>query len=344
MNSIENKTYFDDNYLSYFNITIRGGTDSERSKAAVFSENRTVPILENPSDYIVGLVRFNIPAQYIPIFKWATQYPESLEDPALTVYMNYNGIVYSKNLEYIPKSNEVGNYIRLIWNFTDFILIINNAITYVFNEIRLVAGFPATMNCPQLVLDSTTNLISIFCDITMYTGSGIDLMMSKVLYSYFPSFVARQDVYIVPNKEVYKIYIYDNIINNITYKGNLGYRILQEFSTLSLWSGVQKILFISSTIPIDTELDGGQTNIMSRVIFDFIIDTSQINDRSTIIYTNTGGQRYYDLLSSFPMKHTDIVVEYQFNDNTSLPIKLLRDDVLTIKLQFVKKNLMAKVN
>jgi len=334
----------DESNITYLNITIKGGDDPEKSKNATYNENRTVPILDNPSHWYAGLIRFQVPATYIPIFKWATQYPAPLEDPGLTVYMNYNGFFYAKNVEFITKSNGAVTDTRLVWNFTDFILMINQAIVVVFNLIRTLPGFPPTLVCPRFVLDSTTNLISLFCDANMFSGSGYDLMVSKLLYSYFPSMTARQDILLIPNKEVYKIYVFDNIINNVTYLGQPGYAMLQEFPTLGLWSTVQKILFSSSTIPIETELVGGQENITSRVIFDFLVDNDLINDRSTITYNNTGGQRWYALLSSFPMKRTDIIVEYQFNDGSIAPIKLLRNDILTMKMQFVKKSDMTNIN
>lgn len=332
--------------ITYLNINIKGSsTNPEASIDAIYNENRTVPILDNPSDYIIGMVRFCVPALYIPIFKWANQAPLPLADDNLRVYFKYDGIVVYSPVSFIPQTNDPINANgRLIWNFTDFLTMVNQAIFDAFILIQTSTFFPAGVTCPRLILDSTTNLISLYSDVLMGIGSGIDLSFSKILYSYFPSFPVKEDVLSVTGKDIYTIQIFNNIINNVTYLGADGYRMLQEYPTLSLWSGVDKLLFVSNTIPIDTELDGGVTNIQSRVILDFVLDNSQLNNRTSIIYNASGGQRWYSLLSSYPMKRTDLSVLILFKDGTTAPLRLLSTDTLTAKLQFVKKGPMTNLN
>lgn len=332
--------------IVYLNINIKGSSNPEISTDAEYSENRTVPILDNPSEWIVAMVRFYAPAYDIPIFRWGTQDPEPLEDPNLKVYFKFGGFLMSASVRYISQTNSNVNnpYGRVVWNYTDFLTMINVAIAEAFALIQGVAGWNPLIKCPRLILDSTTNLISLYSDVLMATGSGIELICSKLLYFYFSSLTAKEDVLTIPNKDLYVLNINNNIINNVTYLGVAGYAMLQEFPTLSLWSGVDKLLFISNTIPIDTELDGGQLNIQSRVIFDFVLDNSQINNGTAIIYNSQGNQRWYNLLSSFPMKRTDLQVRILFRDGTTLPLRLLSTDTLTCKLQFVKKGTMTNLN
>lgn len=330
--------------IVYLNINIKGSSNPDKFIDAIYNENRTVPILDNPKDWIVGMIRFVAPSYNIPIFKWSTQYPQPLEDPNLVVYFRFNNILVSSTVKYITKTTIPLEFGRVIWNYTDFLTMINVAIADAFALIQGVAGWNPLIKCPRLVLDSTTNLISLYSDALMATGSGIDLIFSNLLYSYFPSFSTKENTLIILNKYLYILNINNNIINNVTYLGVAGYAMLQEYSTLSLWSGVDKLLFISNTIPVDTELDGGQLNIQSRVIFDFVIDNSQLNDGTAIIYNSQGNQRWYNLLSSFPMKQTDISVRILFKDGTTFPLRLLSTDTLTCKLQFVKKTSMTNLN
>jgi hypothetical protein len=335
----------DETNITYLNINIKGNPNNGEDEGyAIFNENRSVPILDNPSQWIVGMVRFYVPAYYIPIFKWATQEPLPLEDPSLTVYFKFNGVVVSKNVDFIPYTNNIKEE-RIIWNYTNFLTMVNYTIFECLNLAMLIPDFPFNLRTPRLILDSTTNLISLYSDINMILGSGIELSFSKLLYSYFPSFVVKEDVLSVLGKSIYVFQVFDNVINFIEdYDGVMGYKMLQEFPTLSLWSNIDRILFISNMIPVDTELDGGQLNIQSRVIFDFILENSQLNDRTAIIYNSSGNQRWYDLLSSYPLKKTDLEIRLLFKDGTSAPLKLLSTDTLTCKLQFVKKGTMTNLN
>ena len=341
---ISNESKDSDPNIVYLNINIKGSNDPEKVVEALYSENRTVAILDNPNDYILGLVRFSVPSMYIPIFRWATQFPQPFTDDSLRVYMQYSGVTVFSPLSFILKTNDplLSNE-RLIWNFQDFIDIVNEAIVDAFTLISAVPGFPVGINVPRLVLDSASNLIYLYVDVAFQTNF-INIGFSRLLYSYFPSFATFEDVLAVPGKTIYRIQLYDNIINNVTYLGNPAYKLSQEFPTLSLWSNVDKLLFVSNSIPIDTELEGSQTNIQSRVIFDFVLDNSQLNDRTNIIYYSQGNQRYYDLLSNYPMKRTDISVQILFKDGTTLPLKLLSTDTLSLKLQFIKKGSMTNLN
>lgn len=331
--------------IEYLNVNIRGSDNPEEIIDATFNENRTVPLLDDPSKWIMGLVRFNVPAKLIPIFKWRTQRPLPLADPDFLVYFTYAGITVSKAVDFIPQTNDpVNNTGRLVWNFSDFITMVNTTIQEVFTLIQTATLFPSNVRCPRLILDSTTNLISLYSSITMATGSGINMSFSKLLYAYFPALVIKEDTLLIPNREIYTFLVYDNIINNVTYLGSAGYAMLSEFPVLSLWSGVDKLLFISNTIPINTENESGQLNIQSRVIFDFILDDDQINNRTNIIYIGNTNQRWYDLLSSYPMKRTDISIEILFTDGSTKPLRLISTDFLSLKIQFVRKGSMTNLN
>ncbi len=331
--------------IEYLNINIRGSSDPEKTITAIYNENRTVPILDNPSEWIAGLVRFVVPAKLIPIFKWANPSPEPLADENLRVYFKYDGVIVSVPVSFISQTNNVLNpYGRLIWNFGDFLTMVNTAIFDAFILISTSSFFPAGLTCPRLILDSSTDLIYLYSDVLMGIGSGIELSFSKLLYAYFPSFIVKEDTLSVPNKEIYTFQIFNNIINNVQYLGSDGYAMQSEFPVLSLWSGVDKLLFISNTIPVNTENEAGQLNIQSRVIFDFILDNDQINNRTDITYIGNTNQRWYSLLSSYPMKRTDVSVEILFKDGSTQPLRLLSTDFLTLKIQFVRKGGMTNLN
>ena len=329
--------------LLYYNIRIPGSDDAEKIVEAQFRENRTDAILEDPSQWCVGMVRFYVPSLYIPIFKWGTQEPEPLEDPALSIYFKYGGVSVKRDVAYIPQSNDPSPTIgRLLWNYDDFVDMINVTIKQAFDAIKTEAGFPAVTE-PRLVYDATTRLISLYTEKSMESGSGVEFGMSNLLYSYFPSFPVLEDAVTYPNKYVYFFKIKDNIINNVTYEGVPGYAIAQEFQTISIWNGVSKLLFESNTIPVDPELQQGQTNIQQRVLFDFILSDDQLTDRTAVTYFSTGGQRWTTLKSKYPMRKMDMNVSILFVDGSTAPLRLGKLDSVTAKLEFRRRDINGDI-
>ena len=90
----------DDNI--YYNVTIKKN-DTNGGKA-IFSENRVEPIVDNPSDYELAVVRFSVPAVNIPIMYFDSE-PGKL-DKDFKVSMTYDGVTETKDLVWIP--NQVG--------------------------------------------------------------------------------------------------------------------------------------------------------------------------------------------------------------------------------------------
>ena len=325
------------NDLLYYNVNIQGSKDPEGIINAEFRENRTVAILDDPSLFQISIVRFNISGIYIPIFRWATQFPESNEDPNLKVYFTFNNVVVSRNLTFFQKTNHFApNLVRNIWNYTDFLTYLNIAIQEAFDEISLQAGFPAT-RAPSFYLDPVSRLISMFVQKSMDSNSGVKMAFSNLLYAYFPSFPIVEEEDLIPSKYLYYLDMYSTPLNNITYGGEEGYQIIQEFSTIGLWNGVNKILFESSTIPLNPELEQGTTDIVQRTIFDFTLDNDNINNRTEIFYNNTGGQRYADLMSNYPLKKLDLQISILYRDGTVEPLRLNSLDHATCKFEFRKK-------
>ena len=331
-----------DSNIEYFNITMRGGTNPEQLIPAVFKSNRTTPILYDPSEWVAGLVRLYVPGLYIPIFKWTDDITPDGRDPAMKLYFTFNGVVVEKAVKFINQTNDPKPWLEgLVWNVTDFIDMVNDTIQEAFDEIKVEVGFPTQIS-PQFVFDANTRIISLLSDVQMNSKtSGVKFAMATALYSYFPCFPVREDSQLFFPNYIYYFEIKDNYINNITYKGQPGYNVLGEYPVVSLWNGVDRLLFASNTLPLNTEAVGGTTNIQERIIFDFVLDNSQLNDRTGISYSNQGGQRYTTMLSSFPMKKTDIEVLVKFKDDTVMPLYLNSIDECNLKIQFLRKNVIS---
>lgn len=84
--------------VRYFNATIGQSTNNniynpqKEPTIAYFSDNRSIPILENPSEYYGSIIRFSIPLDSVPIkiipIRPYYQNPPVVEntDPNKTIY------------------------------------------------------------------------------------------------------------------------------------------------------------------------------------------------------------------------------------------------------------------
>ncbi|HEY6534343.1 MAG TPA: phage minor capsid protein, partial [Candidatus Nitrosocosmicus sp.] len=94
--------------IVYYNIIITPERDRSRT-LAVYEETRVEPIINNPNDYYMSIVRFSIDGSWIPLFI-APVVPNPLnpQDANLMPYLfslTYLGTMYNVNVVYIPENN-----------------------------------------------------------------------------------------------------------------------------------------------------------------------------------------------------------------------------------------------
>lgn len=319
----------------YYNIDIRKPDDYKNLPfQAEFSETRVDSILNNPSDYELSVVRFSIPSQSIPIFLWKSN--------IFSVSLKFQSFVFTTTLNYIPNSPGAGYdyYGPSIWNYQDFIDIINVGLFTSFNA--FIAGTVPYMlrptAAPYMVYDAATQLCSLIAqtqyDVT-YTNP-VYIYFNDSLANYFPALQNFGTADPVLNKY---IKVKDNFNNTITISGQQYYKITEEYSTLFLWNDLQKILLETDSIPVVNELLGSQTNKTRKIITDFE-PLSQINDRSMIQYYPQGPLRFYDLVSNYPLKQMNVKIYWADKQGQTYPIYLNSTDNLTIKLYFKRRGIM----
>jgi hypothetical protein len=331
-----NQLQDDENHI-YYNIDIRKGIEhSGQPFQASFNETRVEPILKKPSDYVLSVVRFSIPSQSIPIFIWK---PNEFQ---ITIsYLNFD---FTTTLQYIPNSPG-GSYDYFgpsIWNYQDFIDIINAALLSSFNN--FVAGTPAfalkPTTAPYMIYNSETQLCSLIAEEkydTTYTNP-VYIYFNTNLFSYFPALQNFDDEANTIKSHYIKVkYNFNNVlvIGGINY-----YEIREEYSTLVLWNDLQKILLETDSIPVNNELLGSQTNKLRKVITDFE-PLSSINDRSVIQYFPQGPLRFYDLITDYPLTQMNLNIRWETKDGRSYPLYLNKYDNLTVKLYFKRKGVLV---
>lgn len=163
----------------YYNIEIsnsinKSGNADPRGIQAVYSENLTQPIINNPSDYYLSIIRFAIPGSGIPIFTMDIQ--PNQPDPNLTPYsftLRYgltNSRVYImfKNWNNEPVPDQPIPYRKnvpyyFVYEYNQMIQMMNTALKQAFDAL-VIAVAPTVLPVtepPFFLYDETTQLISI---------------------------------------------------------------------------------------------------------------------------------------------------------------------------------------
>jgi hypothetical protein len=317
----------------YYNIRITNEEDT--AKHAVYSANRTVPILEIPADYEMAVMRFSVPALFIPIFLWETPTP-------LSVSMRYDGEDITEDLQFIQRADNPNNppYGEAVWNYQELVDMINVALKTAWDAMKVAKPASPTTEAPFMVYDAKTELCSLYAEKLFDSSTNtIEILFSKRLFVLFPSFQSYVSTVAVPPPELtrYQILVKDNKTNSTTYNAKDYFIMEQEYPTLALWNGFSTIVFETDSIPVEPEFLATQNNTTRRLLTDFE-PLSTINDRQVFQYFPQGKVRYYDMKSNYPMKRIDLRVYWEDNLGKVYPLYLGQGDVLTMKLLFRKKS------
>ena len=322
----------DDEDNVYYNIRI-SNLENRRVQAR-FNENRVVSVLDNPSDYELGVIRFKVPASSIPIFLWD-------DTPPYYVTLSFDGVDVTKQLEYISEygaAEDAELYGRAIWSYQTFVDIVNVGFSDAFDELKLLKPLAPPTEAPVMSYDGVTNLFTASAE-QLYDDSTntIGVYTNYDAFVNIGGFQWSADIQPPANDLKYKRFRFkDNFNNKVIVNGNPWYSMQQEYQSLALLGDITSIAFETDSIPVEPEYLPGQVNSTQRVMTDFE-PVEGINDQVSFQYFPQGPIRYYDLKSSYPLTRIDLRIYWINKTGRQLPIYINRGDILTVKLQFRKK-------
>lgn len=288
-----------------------------------FSANRVEPILQNPSDYELSVVRFSVPSSGIPVKIWNN------EEYKITLKFNATTLEYPLLL--IQNSNEPPLYENYsIYSYQEFIAIFNKTLKDLHDAMVLAEPtFAPTKEC-AVSLSPDTNLITFYAQ-TLYGAPSVELSFNFSLASQTLFDFVKLDT------DLFKLKIQSTGINNISWGGLFGYTMIQQSNTLASISDLDKIIFETSSIPVNPELLGtGSNNETRQVITDFNA-SNFTRDNLPIQFFPMGPLRFYTLNSSYPLSKLDLIVSWEDKKGKVRPIFLDVNNPITVKLLFQKK-------
>jgi len=338
--------------LIYYNLNLTNTTDYPLP--VEITDSRSSPVLENPSEYEMSIVRFQIDASGLPIFNPIIPDPTFPNRTNMSITLGYNGI-YSQ--QYIEVSNLE---LKGVYSYNVFLDNINYAFAQAFLGIA-DPGIVAT-NAPKLYLDSETSLISMYVqsDYLKSNPNHISIFFNRELMSKLNFPYNNFNGVTAPLGRAYEIEVksYVELIppvgsrfgypfNVVNIPGDV-LKLSQEFTSLNSWSDIKSLLFTTNSIPITNEFasvvfDPSQNFSSSRaslpIVTDFDINQNGppgSNVRGIIQYVPSE-YRMKSLISTTPFNTINIAIYWQDFLGGVHPVNILTNTSVSIKIMFRKK-------
>ena len=351
-------------------------TNTDYAPQLTFSESRVVPLLPCCNDYKMSIVRFELDTYSLPVF--IPQIQLNQNDPNLMVqsitveYDDGNGNLNTvqKYLIWTPQDTTQptppgpdDNYNKLqadslyyyCYNFGHLIKILNNALQDAYTELKDLPldGNLKYVEAPYFTWNDDSKTASFYgrnsmFNITKYPQ--VRIYFNRGLYSLFNSFSFIKYPSSSPDGKIYKLMVDPYYGANITLlpTNNNPYIILnQEYSTVSNWSPISSIVFITSTIPIVPNQMSSPFIYYNGVLQSLSSNNANyaniITDMSTdgfyhpsLLYVPTAEYRWVALESNLPLTQFDISVYWKSKLGDLHPLYAIGGTGCSIKVLFKK--------
>lgn len=264
-----------------------------------------------------------------------------------------------------------------IYSTQFFIYLVNNTLRTAFANLQTAVGAVnlPTQNAPVMTWDTNNDIAILNVDLAGYDDtlpSYIKIYMNSNMFNLFSSF----PVYIEglsPATLGKNVRITTNSLggsNQIFFPPTLpppppanpcpeypgppysypAIQVIQEYSTLAIWTPITSVVFTSNTLPIvpnqvsapllflngNQFTSGGNNADISQIITDFTSDDGIY--KPFIKYQPTSQYRLISLMGNTPIYNLDVEVYYKNRIGELVPFRLSSGSTATIKFLFTRKN------
>jgi len=359
----------------YYNVSINN-TDL-LPKIGEFNDYRQTPIINNPKDYTISLLKMKVPSTFIPIQYFPVQYddsnPDNLNKSIYSITLEYQNQIFKKNLEWIPQqippyirnpppppiipTNKKSDVLSLLYyslySYTHFCNILNKALKDVFmaDIVPLLPVREEPYTAPFFVYSHTIRRFNYFVDsiflydndnpsrVKMWFNGPLNTNFGSSFDVHYRSFESNdgRDVLYVPTDLNFKI-IKIGLIDAQVYEQS------QEYNTDNLFSDFKSIIVRSDSMQINKEdisLGDNLNNSTSiSALGNYFIDVNLdlSNARENIYIDNTRGEfQRINLRSSIPISNVQISLLWRDRYDNIFPILIGNGQNAFIKFMFEEK-------
>lgn len=359
----------------YLNITINDQYNSKTSAydavQAQYNSTNSTPIVLKASDYYCSVLRFDIPLNTIPLMIMPIK--EDQPDPLLTPFTigisigatNYpSPVLYESSgsaFKVPATNNNPTSEFYWVYTYQKLIGMVNRALAIAWLNSGLET-LHSKLKAPYFFLNKTSGLISLIAPEPLIILRNVlpppppdprpdppRIYMNEALLNYFDAFnVFYYGVNLPDGRDTSFVLedvsapYYLNGESQMTTVPAKYYEFKQEYSVLSLWSDLRKILITSNTLPIAYEYtaSGVSADTQTPILTDFVpqID-AQGQSRSIAYYQPLSQYRLVDLISDAPIQKVDLRIFWESVSGGIFPLILSQFQQVNIKLGFFHKSI-----
>lgn len=352
-----------------------------------FNETRNSPFVLDPESYYLSIVRFTLDTGTLPVITPEIQ-PAPNSNVNLTVYSitldwtnpvapfqtftQQEFIIYSPQDKQaiVPsppsqtnsglQNNETSYYD--VYNYQYWIQLVNVTFQTCFTNLNAqVVGaglvLPTTY-APVMSWDTQTNSAILNADVAGYDDNSLNyikIYFNPSLFNLFSSFpFIIENTSATPQGKNARIIMTGFGGANVVQfppvaPVYIALQIVQEYSTVSIWTPVTSIVFTSNTLPIVANQvsapllffngkrfqSGGNNSNIAQIITDFVANDGIY--KPNIVYIPSAQYRLVSLVGNTPIYNLDISVFYKNRVGELIPVRLGAGGTATIKILFSRR-------
>lgn len=375
----------------YYDVTVTN-QQSTTTLPPIFyyNESRTIPFVNNPQDYYLSILRFTIDTGTLPIFIPTIKSNQAdINDTIYSVTLSYNGDNYQEYVQWVPQNifasppqppsqtpnkqqdNSTGYY--ECYSYSYFCSLVYKAFITAYDALIIdypdfAPGGARETVAPVLNWDTSAGQGTLYAEVGAYNfdplivgNDPILIFMNAPLFQLFGSLPSINFGYIGvidgKNFQIVATNIGGTNITPITNPATAStydaITMYQEFSTVSNWTPIVAIVFVSNTLPVTPNqvstplvynenqqvVFGGNNAATANIITDLVSNT--FTYKSSLIYEPSAQYRMITLNGNRPLFNLDLSVFWRDRFGNLNPVRIPSGGTVTIKIAFLKKGGIA---
>jgi len=335
----------------YLNLSINPDGTAGNSIAS-FDENFSRPILMHPEEYYCAVARFSVPLSEIPILKFPLDVNQNnnlvsglaigIKTAGLTIFSQPVRFIAQNNVTLPVAGGSAPYFTNLqalskaydIFNVNAFLTMINTALA------AAVTASAIGGTAPEYTWNPATQLMSLQCT-AGFIATGATIFMNEGMQNYLAGFRTYQNFNNTINT-------YEHVLTPLPFGQTGPYTFDEDFTSISLWFDITKIVLTSSTLPVNQEISPVQdpttgltqgTIGFTPILTDFLVALSSTNDILTRATYTPDTYRLIDMASTAPINKLNLQFFWVNKAGSFIPLEISSVQVATVKLYFGKKSL-----
>lgn len=316
---------------TYLNLNLYNDSPTSYIKAEL-SQNFGEVLINDPSQYHVSVVRFQVPGTDIPLLSlqpYFVNYPAS-NNLVFEVTFTYGTTIITRPLVYVSSGPEFQVWDPSIYHYQQMLIWLNSCFSALTADMNAI--HPALISTPPVMsLNLLTDRFELQASAPFQSTlpTPVKISMNSVLYNFFPGILFNS---------------YTALGVTLTIPAS-PFKSEQTLKSLNVWSKVRKIILVSN-LPTKNEylntITGSQSSGVNVVNFPILTDfnvelPSEVGRTSQIIYVPTAEYRRVDMVSQSPINNIQIQFYWTDISGKFYPLNLGPKDNCSLKLLFEKK-------